>query len=469
MKPIKFGTDGWRAVIADDYTFARVWAVASGYAQWLLDQGERRPILVSYDARFLSETFAAVTAAVLAGRGLEVSLSAHPAITPAASYWVARNGLGGAAIITASHNPAEWNGFKIKTPDGASAPPEVTQPVQANANRLIDEGVPAEYDVSAPPTVPVVDLREPYVARLTELCNADLIRQSELSIVVDDMYGAGIGYLGPLLRRLNCEVREVRAERNPTFGGVNPEPIEQNLGESLPLTKERGVDVGFALDGDGDRLGIMADGEYVNTHRMMALLALHSLKNRGERGALVRTVNMTSAIDALAAHFDVPMIETPVGFKNIAQLMLERDVTIGGEESGGTGFSGHIPERDACLAALRICEFMATENKSVSELLQLLWSYVGGEHFFARIDVHLSDEQKQKVLSELASPPATIAGRKVESLNILDGWKFFFTGGDWLLIRASGTEPLIRIYGEAKSQDQLDALLAAGKALVDAT
>jgi phosphomannomutase len=469
MKPITFGTDGWRAVIADDYTFARVQAVASAYGEWLAAQKDERPVLVAYDARFLSENFAAVVAETLTSKGFTAVISDHPAITPAASYWVASNNLAGAAVITASHNPAQWNGFKIKTPDGASAPPEITTQVQARANALLQQGEqPSVVDnVLAAANANHIDLREPYLARLADLADTKAIGAAKLNVVVDVMHGAGAGYLDQLLAGIGCQVRQVRAERNPYFGGVNPEPIEQNLGASLPLTKEPGIDVGFALDGDGDRLGIMAAGQFINTHRMMALLALHLLKNKGQRGALVRTVNMTSMIDALAAHFGVEMIETPVGFKNIAKLMLSREVTVGGEESGGTGFAGHIPERDACLAALHICEFMACEHKSVPQLLELLWSYVGGEHFFKRIDVHLSDDQKEKALGRLNSKlPEKLAGRKVVKVNSLDGHKLFFDNNDWLLIRPSGTEPLIRIYGEAKSEADLNRLMEAGQQLV---
>ncbi len=477
MKPIVFGTDGWRAVIAEDYTFDGVWAVASGYGEWLVAQKETRPVLVSFDARFLSENFAAVAAAALAAKGLRVRISDKPAITPAASYWVASNNFAGAAVITASHNPAEWNGFKIKTADGASSPPELTGPVQSHANALLKvrhgESAPGMTGAAMPqdalnvPPTESVDLREPYLTRLKQLADMELIRRAGLKVLVDNMHAAGSGYLDALLQGAGCDVKAVRSERNPLFGGVRPEPIAENLGASLPLTRENGIQVGFALDGDGDRLGIMAEGEFINTHRMMALLALHILKNRGERGALVRTTNMTSMIDALAAHFGVPLIETPVGFKHIAKLMLSREVAIGGEESGGTGFSGHIPERDACLAALRICEFIATERKSIPELLEMLWGYVGGVHYFARRDVHLSEERKQAALKSLeGNPPDKIAGRPVVSLNPLDGRKFFFENNDWLLIRPSGTEPLVRIYAEAKSEKDLNALLQAGDALL---
>ncbi|NIM04280.1 MAG: phosphoglucomutase/phosphomannomutase family protein [Armatimonadetes bacterium] len=468
MKPIAFGTDGWRAVIARDFTFPRVWAVATGYAEWLLANKESRPILVSFDARFLSEKFAAVAAAALAEKGISVSISDRPAITPAASYHVAANGLGGAAIITASHNPSQWNGFKIKTADGASAPTEITDPVRDRANALLESGeVPEDYDILASPPAKSTNLQTAYVERLSQLADLESIRRAGLKVVVDNMHAAGTGYLDTLLEKAGCQVEAVRAERNPLFGGVNPEPIEDNLGASLPLTRAPGVDVGFALDGDGDRLGIMAGGEFISTHRMMALLALHLLRNRKERGALVRTVNMTSMIDALAAHFKVPLLETPVGFKNVAKLMLSREVTIGGEESGGTGFAGHIPERDACLAALRICEFMATEGKSVPELLELLWGYVGGPHYFERLDVRLSQEDKKYALERLTkASPEQIAGKSVVDENSLDGRKFFLEDNAWLLIRPSGTEPLIRIYAEAKSQESVGHLLKAGENLV---
>jgi len=469
MKPITFGTDGWRAVIAEDYTFARVWATATGYAEWLLAQKEQGPVLVSFDARFMSENFGAIAAAALADKGLSVSISDKPAITPAASYWVASKGFAGSAVITASHNPAEWNGFKVKTSDGASAPPEVTKPIQDYANALLAAGnIPQDIDVFATPTAQVVDLQAAYVDRVAELADMELIRKANLKVLVDNMHGAGAGYLDSLLARAGCKVKVVRSERNPSFGGIRPEPIEENLGASLPLTRKRkGIDVGFALDGDGDRLGVMSDGAFVSTHRMMALITLHLLKNRGERGALVRTVNMTSMIDALAAHFGVPLLEVPVGFKNVAKLMLSQNVIIGGEESGGIGFHGHIPERDACLAAMRICEFMACEGKSVDGLLELLWQYVGGIHYFERVDVHLSDEQKEQALKRLLEgAPEKLAGRVIANVNSIDGRKYFFANNDWLLIRPSGTEPLIRIYAEAKSKSDLAKLLEAGRDLI---
>ena len=462
MKPIRFGTEGWRALLADEYTFDRVRAVARAVAARFKQQPHQAPVAVGHDTRFLADRFAAAVADELADHGLEVRLCASFVPTPATCFYVVAEKLAGAVVLTASHNPAEWNGIKVKGPQGASASEEDAKWIGNEANRILEGGLgqPAPKREHAR-----FDAHEQYLARILSLVDADAIASAKLTVVADLMHGAGIGYFDEVLRRVGCaEVRAVRENPDPTFGGKHPEPIGPNLDPSIPLTADPGVDVGLATDGDGDRFGMMAHGEYVDIQRTIVFILYHLLKNRNWRGRVVRALNVTSMLDRLCDHYGCAVTETSVGFKNIApQMIASDDIILAVEESGGFGLRGHIPDRDGSLTALTACEALARARKPVRDILAEIYALVGGERFFDRDDHRLSEEQRRLVGDRLPSfEPAKLAGQPLAEVNRLDGAKFIRKDGSWLLLRVSGTEDLVRVYAEANSEEDLRQLLAAG-------
>jgi phosphomannomutase len=464
MKPIRFGTEGWRALLADDYTFERVRAVGRATGQWFKRQPHQAPVVIGHDTRFLGAKFATAVADEIAACGLETRLCAAALPTPATCFHVVNNRLAGAVILTASHNTAEWNGVKVKRAEGASVRDEDAKWIGEEANRLLEtqdiERRPApERDHER------FDVRQAYLDHLLSLVDREAIGRAKLTVVADLMHGAGTGFFDEALRRGGCaEVHTVRASADPTFGGHHPEPIGPNLGPSIPLTGDPSVAVGLATDGDGDRLGMMAHGEYVDIQRAIVFILSHLLKNRGWRGRVVRTINVTSMVDRLCDHYGCAVTETPVGFKHIApEMITSNDVLLGVEESGGVGIRGHIPDRDGSLAALTVCEAIAYEGKPVRDILADIFSLTGGEWFFDRDDHNLTVEQRDRVEEILPSfQPRAIAGRPVARVNRLDGVKYFRDDGSWILLRLSGTEPLVRVYAEARSAEDVAALLQAG-------
>ncbi len=464
MKPIHFGTEGWRAVLAEDYTFDRVRAVARAAARWFQQQPHQAAVAIGHDTRFLGGSFASAAADELAHSGIEVHLCAAALPTPATCFYVVEQRLAGAVVLTASHNPAEWNGVKVKHAQGASVTEQDAQWIGQEANRILAR---ERTDSEATPKHEHLrfDIREAYLERLLSLVDREAITRAKLIVVADLMHGAGAGYFDEALRRAGCaEVRAVRANPDPTFDGLHPEPIGPNLQASLPLTVSPEVALGVATDGDGDRLGLMAQGEYLDIQRAIVFILYHLLKNRGWRGRVVRALNVTSMVDRLCEHYGCAVTEKSVGFKNIApEILSSDDVILGVEESGGFYIRGHIPDRDGSLAALTACEAVACERKPVPQILADIFALAGGERFFGRVDPRLPEEKRDQVKRCLDSfAPEAIAGQPVAEVNHLDGVKCLRADGSWLLLRLSGTEPLVRVYAEAHSQPELAALLEAG-------
>jgi alpha-D-glucose phosphate-specific phosphoglucomutase len=471
MAGIKFGTDGWRGIIAEDFTFDNVRACAQGVADYLYRTHQaERGLVIGYDTRFASEDFAAAAAEVIAANGIKVSLCDKPAPTPVISYTVTASKAAGAIIITASHNPGRWNGFKYKDENGTSAPVEVAAEIEKAANETAASKNVKQMPLALALETGLVSYLDPnpaYFAQIRKLVDLDTIKQSKLKVITDSMYGAGCGYFRTLLQGGNLEVAEIHGERNPAFPGIQPEPIARFLGDlSTTVVKEK-ADVGLATDGDADRIGITDEkGRFLNQHQVFALLTLYLIEVRGERGAIIKTLTSTDMLYRLAEIYGVPVFETPVGFKYVAPLMMEKNATIGGEESGGYGFRGHVPERDGILAGLYFLDFMVRSGKKPSQLLEYLFSKVG-EHYYDRIDIHIQPDERQSLNARIAQQTVeSIAGIKVVRLDTRDGYRYVLSDGSWLLVRFSGTEPLIRIYAEAHTPEQVQKLLDNGKKML---
>lgn len=479
--PIKFGTDGWRAIIAEDFTFANVRALAASIARYLRETGlAARGLVVGFDTRFASDRFAEALAEVVTAAGVPVHLAERFAPTPAVSYAIITHAAGGAAVVTSSHNPAAWNGIKYKPEYAGSAPPEVVARLEAPLDAILAAGEPPRLpltEAKARGLLTTFDPRGPYLARLAELVDLSRIKSAGLRIAVDSMYGAGQGYIAELLAGGQTTVTEIHAEHNPLFPGISaPEPITRNLTHLIDLMQDRvagpegerrrGFDVGLATDGDADRLGVMDEhGNFVNQLQTFALLAYYLLEIRGERGPIVRALTTTRMVDRLGEIYGVPVYETAVGFKFVGPKMTETGALLGGEESGGYAVRGHLPERDGILAGLYILDLLARTGKTPSQLVQMLYDKVG-EHHYDRIDVHLDDAQKAAVIAAVSnSRPTEIGGYRVTGTSTLDGYLFNLEGGGWLLVRFSGTEPLMRIYTEVPDRARVADVLEAGRRL----
>lgn len=466
--PIKFGTDGWRGAIAENYTFENVRIVAQATANYLQGNGQAASgLVVGYDMRFASEFFAAATAEVLAGNGIHVWLTKAAASTPAVAYSILTHHSAGAAMITASHNPWTDNGYKYKPEYAGSADPEVIEAIESQATRVFaDESVKrtvldtalqegrAEYFDAAPE----------YLLRLGELIDLDRLKSSGKKVVVDPMYGSGMSYFPRLLNGGSLQLWEINAERNPYFGGINPEPIAVNLGKLMDAVPRRQADAGIAIDGDADRVGLVDEkGTFINQLQVYGLLINYLLEKRGWRGPIIKSVSTTSMANRLGEKYGVPVIETPVGFKYIGPEFRARNAIIGGEESGGYAFRGHIPERDGVLAGLYLLDMLIDYDMPMSAIVEHLQK-VAGLSYYDRIDVRFAPEKRAEVLARFAGEhPSAIAGENVETVQTLDGYKYFLADGSWLLVRASGTEPLIRLYTEARSPAEAQRILEAGK------
>ncbi|HZG66788.1 MAG TPA: phosphoglucomutase/phosphomannomutase family protein [Herpetosiphonaceae bacterium] len=464
---IKFGTDGWRAVIGEEYTFANVRIIAQAVADYLLADGlAERGLVVGYDTRFGSERFAAACAEVLAANGIHVYLTNKWAPTPVISYAILNRSAGGAAIITASHNPGSDNGFKYKPEYAGSASPAVVRQLEALLEATPVKRMPI-VDAERQGLVERFDAVPPYLQQLTSLVDFDMIKRSGKTIIVDSMFGAGSGYLPMMLDGGATRVIPINAERNPIFPGMRaPEPIDQNLSKLKKVVKESGADVGIAFDGDADRVGLVDEkGRFVNQLQVFGLLAYYLLEIKGWRGPLVKSLSTTSMVTRLGELYNVPVFETPVGFKHIGPKMLEVKAIIGGEESGGFAFDRHIPERDGLLAALFLLEFMLKRNKPPSQLLDELFGKVG-EHYYDRLDMTYPAEHRPQILQRVADAhPETLGGQKVRSISTEGGYKYTLEDGSWLLIRFSGTEPLLRVYTETRSPGTVAQLLDEGRKL----
>ncbi|XUX00649.1 MAG: phosphoglucomutase/phosphomannomutase family protein [Dehalogenimonas sp.] len=465
---IKFGTDGWRGLIARDFTFDNVAVCAAAYARYLTETGlGKRGVVIGYDTRFLSEEFAREAAAVLNAAGIKVTLSVCALPTPVVSWSVLNRRCGGGVVITASHNPGIWNGFKVKSDTGSSAPTETISRIEQHLKDIVaSDFVPSRMvaeEAAKKGLLVIAELVPLYLEHLGTLVDIPWLRKTSFKIVVDSMHGAGAGIFSQLLGK-KYDLAEIKAERNPVFPGMRqPEPIDINLKELEAKVVDDIADVGLATDGDSDRIGIVDEhGVFLTQLQVMSLLALYLLETRGERGAIVKTITTSSMLPKLGKLYGVPVFETPVGFKYVAPIMERETAILGGEESGGYGFRNHVLERDAIIAGLYFLDFMAKTGKKPSELLKWLYSKVG-EHHYRRIDVEFDATDRDAILNRLKQAnPATLEGQDVKR-DILDGWRFTLSDGSWLLFRASGTEPLLRIYAEAASPQIVDRLLETGK------
>jgi phosphomannomutase len=478
--PITFGTDGWRAIIAEEFTFANVRALAASIARYMQAAGVAdRGLIVGYDTRFASDRFAVAIAEVVTAAGVPVQLAERFSPTPAVTYAITTRKAGGAAIVTSSHNAAAWNGVKYKPEYAGSAPPEVVAQLEAPLDEILAAGPPprlSREEAHRRGLLTTFDPRAPYLARLAELVDVGRIRAAGLRIAVDSMYGAGQGYLAALLGGGRTTVTELHAEHNPLFPGIGaPEPIPRNLGHLAERMRARpapgdghatAFDVGIAVDGDADRLGVMDEhGEFVTQLQTFALLAYYLLEVRGERGAIVRALTTTRMVDRLGERYGVPVYETPVGFKYVGPKMVETNALLGGEESGGYAVRGHIPERDGILAGLYFLDLVACTGKTPAQLVQTLYDTVGPHHY-DRLDVHLDEAQKPAIVAAVeGARPAELGGYRVTGTGRLDGYLYNLEGGGWLLIRFSGTEPLMRIYTEVPDRARVPDVLEAGRRL----
>jgi alpha-D-glucose phosphate-specific phosphoglucomutase len=466
--PIKFGTDGWRAGIAEDYTFENLRYCAQGTADELIADGSaHKGMVVGYDTRYRSEDFARVVAEVLAGNGITTYLSTRFMPTPVLSYAILPYATAGGIWITASHNPSTDNGFKLRSSYAGAAAPEtlasVEQRIQeAQQNERVQR---MDYDAAVKQgLVQLIDPAVPYLEQIHKLVDVDTLKNAGFKIAVDPMWGVGQGWFPTLLGGGKTEIHEIHNTRNPLFPEMaRPEPITENLSTLLRTIPEIGADAGIANDGDADRVGFASEqGVFVNQLQVYALLALYLLECRGQRGPLVRTISTTAMANKLAARYGVDVYETGVGFKYVAPKMLEVDAIMGGEESGGFAFAHHIPERDGILAGLYLLDLMVRMGKKPSELIEHLFSLVG-PHYYNRIDGRIKPEDRAAVIARVqAARPETVAGIKVLEIDTRDGFRYVLDGGDWLLIRFSGTEAVIRVYCETTRQDRLDDILQAG-------
>ncbi len=468
---IKFGTDGWRGVIARDFTFDNLSLVAQATMDYLNREGlGGKGLVIGYDRRFLSRDFARRVAEIAAGNGISVRLAEGYSPTPAISWAVRESGAGAGVMITASHNPPEYNGFKIKEGFGGSALPSTTRVLEEivafnieNERRVV--AVPYDEAFSKG-LIKLFDPREGYFHQISRYVDLDLIAKAGITAVVDPMYGAGCGFIPQLLPSV-CEIHSCE---NPSFGGQAPEPIAQHLQELSALLKSGKYMVGLALDGDADRIGAVDEnGEFFSSHCIFTVILRHLIEHKKLTGGVVKTVSTTRMVDLLAEKFGLELFETPIGFKHICELMLERDILMGGEESGGLGVKGHIPERDGILLGLLLLEAMAVSGKGLRILLDETMDEIGHFHY-QRLDRRIEGAAKEQLINSLRShPPLEIDGRKVVSTNFSDGFKFIFDNGDWLLIRPSGTEPVLRLYSEAGSPDQVERFLRAAVAIAGAS
>lgn len=467
MSDIRFGTDGWRARMADDYTFANVRRCAEGYARHMESLGKLPPgasVVIGYDKRFQSEDFAAAAAEVLAAHGIKVWLTDGPTPTPVIAFAVPVHGSLGAINITASHNPPTDNGFKVRGKTGGAIDPdglksiEALIPADSTVKTLLFDTALNNHLIEKFNPAPA------YLLNLNKLVDLESIRHAGLKVVYDPMWGNGAGWLTTILGGDRTQIIEIHNTRNPVFPEMlRPEPIQPNVNVGLAKITASGADCGCITDGDADRCGFGDEhGRFVDQLRAFALIALYLLEVRGQRGPIVKTLSTTSMLDKLGKLYGVPVYETGVGFKYIAPKMVETDAMMGGEESGGYAFRGNVPERDGILANLYLLDFMVKTGKTPSQLLDFLFSKVG-PHFYDRIDTRCTSDVRDRVESTLiAAQPPKVAGLTVTYKNMTDGFKFGLEDGGWLLVRLSGTEPIVRVYTETTHEDLVQPILHEG-------
>jgi phosphomannomutase len=457
---IRFGTDGWRGVIADDFTFENVRSLSQAVADLIHEEGRSgSPVPVGHDVRFLGRRFAEAVAGVLEGNGIPTMLPEEPTTTPMVSCQVVASAAPLGVVITASHNPPQWNGFKVKAAFGGSAPPELTQRLEA----LVGRRAPRHGRAPARrhPFLPA------YVPRLQAVVHFDVVRKAPLRVVVDSMHGAGGRILEGLLRGFKIRVHTIRSEPDCQFGGTPPEPRPEYLAPLREAVLRHRAHIGIATDGDADRIGVCDDtGRMVPPLQIFALLALHLLEGKGWRGGIARTFANTLLAERIARRHGVPFHDLPIGFKHIARLMLEEDILIGGEESGGIGVKRFLPERDGILIGLMLLEMLATGPRRLARRIAAMQK-VYGAYDYRRVDLAIPTERAQRAVERLkAAPPERLAGQTVQRIDTLDGLKLQLGDPGWILFRASGTEPVLRVYCEAQGEDLVDRLVRAGIARI---
>jgi alpha-D-glucose phosphate-specific phosphoglucomutase len=463
---IKFGTDGWRGVIAEDYTFDNVRRCAQGFANFLNQKGKQgQTVIVGHDKRFSGENFAAAAAEVVAANGFKVLLTDGATPTPVISYAVVDKKAAGAVNITASHNPPTDNGFKVRDEHGGAIDPEGLKQIEG----LIPEDVgkakrKAFKEAEADGSIVKFDASTAYIEHLKDLIDLQPIKDAGLTVMFDPMWGNGAGWFSRLLTGGKTKVLEIHNVRNPIFPEMKrPEPIQPNVDVGLQATIDNHADVLLITDGDADRVGFGDEnGQFIDQLRAYGLLAYYLLEIRGERGPIVKTLSTTTMLNKLGTVYGVKVYETGVGFKYVAPKMLEVDAMIGGEESGGYAFHGNVPERDGILAGLYFLDLMVRTGKKPTQLLEALFDKVGGAHYYDRIDTPFKGDKQEKIDRILAAHPQTIGGLKVKELVTVDGFQFKLEDGGWLLIRFSGTEPIIRVYCETMHKDKVQAILQDG-------
>ena len=455
---IKFGTSGWRAIIADEFTFAAVRCVTQAISDWISKRAPGSQVIVGYDTRFMAEDFAAQGARIIAANGLRPLLCDRATPTPTIAFAVRSKGASGAINFTASHNPPVYCGMKFSTSDGAPALPEVTSEIEQNIRKLEGRAIP-------PQDQPVESLSvvDDYLNDLASKIDLHAIAASGLRVAYDPLWGTGRGYLDKILTDAGCDAVMIHDYRDVYFGGHSPEPDEEYLHELRDKVLDGGYHLGLATDGDADRFGIIdRDGSFVTPNQTIALLIDYLAESRGWSDAVARSVATTHLVDRVAARRDIEVIETPVGFKYIGQLIDEDRVSIGGEESAGLSIRGHLPEKDGILACLLVAEMVAKRSTSLGEMLEKVYSDVG-KLVSGRVGVKLTPELQQGLAGKLAAGADEFAGRRVASVNRVDGAKFILEDGSWILMRPSGTEPLVRIYAEASDEQELEVLLESGR------
>jgi phosphomannomutase len=460
MTDIRFGTDGWRAVIGEDFTYAHLRRVADAAGRVFAADSPGGTVIVGYDTRFEAGSFAAAAAEVIASHGLKVKLSDRYLPTPALCWSVAHDDAAvGGVMLTASHNPSEYLGFKLRMSDGGASPVSFTDKVEAALQREAT-GARGEYET--------VDLMSAYLADLRGMVDAGAIRAAGLKVAVDPLHGAGRVHLAAMMREMGVEVTEIHGEDNPGFGGLHPEPIPPWIAQASERVVAGGYDAAFVTDGDADRIGAIDEhGAFVNPHRIICLVSQHLAQDKGREGRIIKTLSTSVLVDRIASTLDREVVTTPIGFKWIYEEMVKGGVMIGGEESGGIGIPSHVRERDGLLMSLMLAEMMAQRDKTLGQLVTDLLE-VTGPMEYNRIDLRLESAVKDAFMARVPTlAPADIAGLQVRDIDRRDGIKFLLTDDAWLLLRGSGTEPLIRVYAEASSAGVVDDLLAAGRRLVE--
>jgi phosphoglucomutase len=463
---IKFGTSGWRAVMAEEFTFANVRRAVTGIARYVSSQKQQGSrVIVGRDPRFLGETFCSMAADILAAHGITPVMVAEPAPTPAFAYAVAHSKADGVINFTASHNPPEYNGIKFSTPDGCPALPEVTQKIEAEiqAGDAATENSHGNGAGKNGTGSESLDVKSPYLKRLAQIVDLEVIRQASLQVCFDPMWGAARGYSDGLLREAGVKVATVHDYRDVLFGGHAPEPDDHLLEDLRQKMRETGANLGIATDGDADRFGIVdADGTFLQPNYVIALLFDYLVESRGWKNGVAKSVATTNLINAIAKARGVELYETPVGFKYIGELIMQDKIAIGGEESAGLSIRHHVPEKDGLLAGLLCCEMVARRGKSLGEQLKALCNQVGS-YYPMRENFRLTPEVKAKFTEKLKSDPREFCGHPVSEVVRTDGLKLIFEDGSWVCYRLSGTEPVVRVYSEARSERGLEKLSTAAK------